>query len=70
MPNNAIEVCPVCGVKIIGKRVVQFSAGPPGDRARLWARVCKFVQDPGCINQDQAAIGPIRPQDYYGEGNG
>lgn len=59
------EVCPVCGVVIENKAKVIFSAGPPGTRARLWARVCNFVQSSGCINQNEEAIGPISCQDYY-----
>lgn len=48
-----IEVCPVCGVKIVAGNRVLFSAGPPGDRAKLWSRVCKYVKDKkkGCINE-------------------
>ncbi|PSN13387.1 hypothetical protein C7293_16215 [filamentous cyanobacterium CCT1] len=64
----APQTCPVCGVKILvgivgGDRVL-FSAGPPGTRARLYARVCRYVDKPGCINKDggsQAA----NPNDYY-----
>ncbi|MGF1479690.1 MAG: hypothetical protein ACFB4I_09385 [Cyanophyceae cyanobacterium] len=55
MSNNAVEVCPVCGVKIVkmlGGDKVLFSAGPPGDRAKLWTRVCSYAQKPGCINKD------------------
>ena len=63
MSETASQTCSICGVKIEpspqGDRVY-FSYGPPGDRAKLWSRVCKFVSDrPGCLNQDQAAIGPI-----------
>ncbi|NJL87546.1 MAG: hypothetical protein HC886_18695 [Leptolyngbyaceae cyanobacterium SM1_1_3] len=54
MPET--KICPVCGVKIlagvIGGDRVLFSAGPPGDRAKLWARVCQYNQKPGCINSD------------------
>lgn len=63
-----MQVCPICGVKIlklVGGDRVMFSAGPPGTRATLWARVCKFTDKPGCINRDKDAIGSIRPQDYY-----
>ncbi|NJL82129.1 MAG: hypothetical protein HC890_02565 [Chloroflexaceae bacterium] len=56
MTNPAVEICPACGVKIIAGQKVIFSAGSPGDRAILWARVCQFAKKPGCINQDAAAI--------------
>lgn len=42
-----------------------FSAGSPGTRAQLWARVCQYSQKPGCINKDRNAIGEIKPDDYY-----
>lgn len=62
------QVCPICGVKIIPlgntDRVI-FSTGAPGTRAKLWARVCRFVNRPGCINQDQARIGTVSSSDYY-----
>lgn len=68
MSAGGIQVCPVCGVKIMkvigGDRVI-FSAGPPGTRATLWARVCQYTNKPGCINQDKGAIGSVKPQDYY-----
>lgn len=62
------QVCPVCGVKIlpaIGGDRVLFSAGPPGTRAKLWARVCQFVDKPACINRDKTAIGEITDSDYF-----
>jgi len=62
---SQIETCPVCGVKIVGGDKVLFSSGSPGNRARLFARVCNYVQKPGCINQDQEAIGKISANDYY-----
>ena len=37
---------------MLGKDQVLFSAGPPGDRAKLWARVCKYTEKPGCINKN------------------
>jgi hypothetical protein len=68
MANSGEQVCPVCGVKIIPMgntdRVI-FSTGGPGSRAKLWARVCSFVNRPGCINQDQQKIGQINMGDYY-----
>ncbi|HEY9817654.1 MAG TPA: hypothetical protein V6D20_17885 [Candidatus Obscuribacterales bacterium] len=55
-PNE--QSCPVCGVKIVsmigGDRVL-FSVGPPGTRAVLWQRVCKYTNKPGCINLDGSA---------------
>jgi hypothetical protein len=68
MSESGMQVCPVCGVKIlkvIGGDRVLFSVGPPGTRATLWARVCKYTSKPGCINRDQDAIGSVPPQDYY-----
>ena len=62
------QTCPVCGVKIVsatGGDQVLFSAGPPGTRAKLAARVCQFVQKQGCINKDSSQIGVIQPTDYY-----
>jgi hypothetical protein len=70
MNQDNKQVCPVCNVTIIkvkgpGKDRVLFSAGPPGTRAMLWARVCQYSQKPGCINKDRDAIGEIKPDDYY-----
>ncbi|MDJ0597252.1 MAG: hypothetical protein QNJ37_00175 [Crocosphaera sp.] len=65
MPNSNSETCPVCGVKIVGGDKVIFSSGPVGTRARLWARVCNYAKRPGCINQDQEAIGTVHENDYY-----
>lgn len=59
------QQCPVCGVIIENNAKVLFSAGPPGTRARLHARVCSFAQNPSCINQDEDLIGNIAEQDYY-----
>jgi len=62
------ETCPVCDVRIlvgiVGGDRVQFAAGPAGTRAKLYARVCRYVDKPGCINK-QAANGPLQPNDYY-----
>ena len=60
-----IETCPKCGVRIENNAKVLFSAGPPGTRARLWARVCNYVQDPTCINQNEEQIGNVAREDYY-----
>lgn len=62
------QTCPVCGVKImvgvVGGDRVMFSAGPPGTRARLWARVCQYVDKPGCINPDGGNQKPGK-DDFY-----
>ncbi|WP_421656935.1 hypothetical protein [Leptothermofonsia sp. ETS-13] len=59
MSEENAQVCPICKVKIIkmvgGDRVL-FSMGPPGTRATLWAKVCRFTDKPGCINRD-AGVG-------------
>jgi len=68
MQQNSTGVCPACNVTIIKaprEDKVLFSAGPPGTRAQLWARVCQYSQKPGCINKDKNAIGEIKPDDYY-----
>ncbi len=65
MSNSNLQTCPVCGVKIEGGDKVIFSSGPVGTRARLWARVCNYARKPGCINQDQEAIGTVDENDYY-----
>ena len=46
-----------------GDRVL-FSAGPPGTRARLYARVCQYVQKAGCINPS-GGNQPPQAHDYY-----
>lgn len=65
--SENIEICPVCKVQIKNDREVIFSAGPSGDRTKLWARVCQYVADKqeGCINQDSDKISPIKPTDTY-----
>ncbi|MEC4805288.1 MAG: hypothetical protein SAJ12_01505 [Jaaginema sp. PMC 1079.18] len=65
MASVQSETCPVCGVKIQGD-LVNFSFGPPGTRSRLWQRVCKFVQKPGCINTEEEATAATRPGDRFG----
>lgn len=57
MEASKSQTCPVCGVTILvgivgGDRVL-FAAGPPGNRARLYDRVCRYVTKPGCINKDK-----------------
>ncbi|MFM7472022.1 MAG: hypothetical protein ACKO5P_11035 [Nodosilinea sp.] len=56
MEKTNPQTCPVCGVKILvgtvgGDRVL-FAAGPPGNRARLYDRVCRYVTRPDCINKN------------------
>ncbi|MGK7919485.1 MAG: hypothetical protein AB4080_05700 [Trichodesmium sp.] len=65
MSENQHEICPVCQVKIVAGDQVLFSSGPPGTRAKLWARVCQYVKKQGCINQDPDAVGKVNPDDYY-----
>lgn len=65
MTDPNVQVCPVCGVRIENGEKVMFSVGKPGTRARLWARVCNYVQKEECINQDQESIGFIPANDYY-----
>jgi hypothetical protein len=58
MPESGVQVCPACSVKIlkaIGGDRVMFSAGPPGTREILWARVCQHAKKPGCINKQTGA---------------
>lgn len=65
MSHLSLQVCPVCGVKIENGDKVLFSVGQPGSRARLYARVCNYVQQSECINKDEKAIGVIGVNDYY-----
>jgi len=67
MSSENFEICPVCQVQIKDDREVIFSSGKPGDRTKLWARVCTYVADkqPGCINQDSSKIEEIKPTDSY-----
>lgn len=68
MNNSNVQTCSVCGVrieKIIGEDRVVFSHGPVGTRAKLWARVCKFVNNSQCLNKDEKAIGLVTINDYY-----
>ncbi|MEL6384099.1 MAG: hypothetical protein AAFQ89_16920 [Cyanobacteria bacterium J06626_18] len=65
-PNT--QICPVCNVKImvgvVGGDRVLFSSGNPGTRARLWARVCQYVNKPGCINSQGETQQPTK-DDYF-----
>ncbi len=68
MAEPTTQTCPVCSVQIItgaagGDRVI-FSSGPQGSRAKLWARVCQFNKQPGCINE-QGKTETITADDYY-----
>lgn len=68
MAMAAPQTCSVCGVKILvgivgGDRVL-FTAGPPGTRARLYARVCRYVDKAGCINKDGGSQS-ASSSDYY-----
>lgn len=68
MSDSNTQTCSVCGVKIqkmIGGDRVVFAHGPAGTRAKLWARVCKFVDNSQCLNQDEKAIGVVTTTDYY-----
>ena len=67
MSSENIEICPVCKVQIKNDIQVIFSAGKPGDRTKLWARVCQYVADKrdGCINQDADKISTIKSTDTY-----
>lgn len=67
MSSENIEICPVCQVKIKDDREVIFSTGQPGDRTKLWARVCQYVagKKDGCINQDSNKIDALKSTDGY-----
>lgn len=68
MTSSEPQICPVCQVKISpapGGDRVEFASGPAGSRAKLWARVCQFVDKPACLNRDSGAIGKVNAQDYY-----
>ena len=66
-PEN-LQVCPICGVSITKEGQVNFSNGKPGTRARLYARVCKYTDKPGCINKEPELIGELTAQDGYKSG--
>lgn len=61
---NTAKTCPICHVAIVND-VVHFSNGNPGTRARLYARVCQYAKQKGCINQDADKIGELSPQDGF-----
>ncbi|MGB3560676.1 MAG: hypothetical protein WBD58_16260 [Geitlerinemataceae cyanobacterium] len=63
---NPTQTCPICNVSI-ARDVVQFSNGAPGSRARLYARVCQYAKQRGCINQDPEKIGTVGDADSYAQ---
>ena len=69
--DSTIRVCPLCKVTIqtsaIAAQEVRFSTGACGSRAKLWARVCQFAKDQGCINSDAQLRSEPGPSDFYGE---
>jgi hypothetical protein len=48
---------------MVGGDRVLFSVGPPGTRVKLYARVCRYVEKPGCINKDGGSQ-TANPKDY------
>ncbi len=54
-----------------GNDLVHFSQGAPGTRAKLWARVCQFLNSDDkrarCLNQDVSQRGTVVQSDYYDE---
>jgi hypothetical protein len=52
-PSN-VQTCPVCQVKIrpqLGGDRVVYAFGPEGTRPDLWTKICRHVQQAGCINE-------------------
>ena len=66
--NSNLQICQICGVSITPQGQVNFSNGTPGTRARLYARVCRYAQKPGCINQEPELIGELTAKDAYESG--
>ncbi|MGK7924114.1 MAG: hypothetical protein AB4290_02485 [Spirulina sp.] len=62
------QTCPICRVAIAPNDTVYFSTGNPGTRARLYARVCQYAKETGCINQDRDAIGTLTKADGFSTG--
>lgn len=60
------QTCSLCNVRIDQQDTVHFSFGKPGSRKRLYARVCRHVNDYRCINADENKIGAITADDHYG----
>lgn len=63
-----VKTCPVCSVSITEDDKVIFSSGNPGTRARLYARVCQYTENKGCINQDPQLVGELTQADKFEEG--
>lgn len=76
MADPTTQTCPICSVQIVPggaggdgnalpteDRVI-FSTGPTGTRAKLWARVCQYTKQSGCINK-QGKDETISADDYY-----
>ena len=59
-----MRVCPACGVTITDSGEVLFSAGKPGTKERLYARVCQFAKKEECINTGE--LKELTESDYYG----
>ena len=66
--THSLQTCPICGVSIAEDGQVNFSSGSPGTRARLYARVCQYTQDKGCINQDPQLVGEVTREDRFEDG--
>ena len=66
--SQNLQTCSVCGVSITEEGQVNFSHGLPGTRTRLYARVCQYTQNPGCINQESQLIGEISRTDVFESG--
>lgn len=62
--QDIVQHCPVCRVGIVQGQV-QFSAGSKGTRARLYARVCRYVSSQSCINQNKGLIGKVMRVDGF-----
>lgn len=62
------QICPICHVAIAPDDTVYFSSGNPGTRARLYARVCQYAKQSGCINKDTNAIGTLTKADGFSAG--
>jgi hypothetical protein len=75
IPPGTRQRCSLCQVEIQGMvgggDLVHFSMGAPGTRAKLWARVCQYLQTPEqrgtCLNQDPALRGEVTASDHYAE---
>lgn len=44
---------------------VLFSSGSKATKAQLYARVCRYVQNRDCINQDKTRLGYIAREDGF-----